>query len=1025
MQHRFRLALLPAIVAGVPSAQLVTDTLIADINPAPAVVGSWNGGFASDGSRAWFAAIDGDSGESYRIWSTDGTPAGTVQLEDLAIDVLESVLVPGGDLVFVANELGLGVALWRSDGTPAGTGEVLAPQAWSEPPYDLTVFAGAVWFLAGQAATGVELWRHDLASGATALALELAPGTASGAADLFACAGSLLVAAPGHSPLFATDGTPGSVTRVATFANAVDGSFSRRGQVGARVVFNVAGFGADAGWWASDGTPAGTVRVNATFNDFWAVEAQSRVYFTAGGVASTPLLWETDGTVAGTLPVDLPSTTGGQRVGLALEAIPGVAIGDELFYSGFVPGAGFELCRANGAAGGAALAADVHPSGSSDPNDFAVFAGQVFFRAEDGVEGREIWRFDPAAPPGTPAQLVIDTWPGPAAGIVGASPTLLPTANGVLFGQNFPAFGGEPAITDGLTSGLLLNIGDDGINAGSNPRELARLGSRVLFQAFEDTIGAELWSTDGTGATLVADIDPTLGGFPGVLGSSPHHLVPLGDRMYFFAGHPASGNELWSTDGVGGVGAGTHLVADLIPGPQGVEPLFSAPPVELDGALYFIGREPDADFALYRADGSGATHVITTDPSGFFTEIVRLVRVNDRLLFQGHGPEGLEIWTSDGTAAGTSVLFDMNPGPESSFLSRIAVGDTWACLMMNIGSATTLWRTDGTTAGTSQFFSAEFGDSPSAPNALAFLDDVLLMPIAETATGLEPWMSDGTAAGTQLLIDAVPGPASSNPAGFTAAADRMWFAVASPPGSLHHGDLWTTDGTTAGSHLVASLPSPVAGAGIGNLWAAGSDGRLVFSNVDPNGEEWWVSDGTLAGTVPVTDSAPGPKFASPTAGVLLGGRLIFAAEDGFHGRELHALDLAATGGWAATPLGAGCPGSAGVPTLTLAGGAPVVGGALTLALTSAQPAGLAAWAYDDAYAGPPAVGECLLQLPAPTVLGATAVDGAGASALALALPPAPALAGVAVDVQALSVELGGPFLGLGALSNAFELVLGP
>ncbi|QDU66148.1 hypothetical protein [Engelhardtia mirabilis] len=998
-------------------AQLIGGTLVSDINTDPAVVGSYNGGFASNGNLVYFGGIDAETGVSYRIWRSDGTTAGTIQLHPAALNEHESTFLANGDLFSAIDELGVGVGLWRSDGTPAGTVRVAAPLDWTDEPHDLTVFGGAVWFLAGLEDSGTELWRHDLASGQTALFHELEPGPASGVQHLFAGAGKLFFAGSGTTDLWATDGTPGGAVVVATLTlHSFNASLGHEAEVGSRVIFASAGSGTNpTGWWSSDGTPGGTFLLQPTFNTYWSVQGATKVWFTAGNVASTPRLFETDGTPGGTQPVNLSGQSGGQRV----DYFPGVALGDDLFYSGNVGGSGFELCRTTGGGALAQLAAEINPTGQSLPVEFVTTLGQIFFRADDGVHGTEIWSFDPIS---ATAALVADLTPGPGVGIIGSKPTILPASGGVVFGQNFPVFGIEPAATDGVQTGLLLNIGDEGLSDGSDPTEFLRFGDRVLFQAFEGSTGAELWITDGTtaGTRLVKDINPLndgpLGSDPG---SKPHNLTLVGDRVFFRANHPDFGIELWSTDGTE---AGTSLVVDLVPGPSSSESFFFNDLVPMGEALFFLAADGNGGSALWRVDDFGTTQIKATSPLGPGSKFGVLERIGDRLLFQADGPEGLELWSSDGTVAGTALLADLTPGPDDTLLAQIAVGDSLAYFTPAFGSSGELWKTDGTPAGTVNFFTLGAGEGGFGE--LTTLGDLVLFSVTTPANGREPWVSDGTAAGTMLLADTQPGPGSGFPLEFTVAGNGAFFAVQSPPDSFHFGQLWVTDGTPAGTQLAVDLPSPLDAAGLADFWAAGTDQRLLFTNQDANGEEWWVTDGSAAGTQALTDIALGAKSSEPRPGIQLGNRLLFAATDGLNGVELHSIPLSATGGFAVTPIGAGCAGAGGVPSLSLASGAASLGRSFALAIENALPLGSALWFFDGSLGALAPSGDCGVLLPSPKLLLATPTDAGGGSTLPLTVPLDPSLAGAVVDFQALSLELAGPFLGLGALSNGLEVVLG-
>ena len=93
--------------------------------------------------------------------------------------------------------------------------------------------------------------------------------------------------------------------------------------------------------------------------------------------------------------------------------------------------------------------------------------------------------------------------------------------------------------------------------------------------------------------------------------------------------------------------------------------------------------------------------------------------------------------------------------------------------------------------------------------------------------------------------------------------------------------LWVTDGTQAGTHLVQSFSTGA----ISNLTTIGS---YVYFRIDDgvHGSELWTSDGTTAGTVLVKDINPGSGGSSPSNLTNFNGTLYFQASDPTHGLEL-------------------------------------------------------------------------------------------------------------------------------------------
>src|SRR5688500_890092 len=141
---------------------------------------------------------------------------------------------------------------------------------------------------------------------------------------------------------------------------------------------------------------------------------------------------------------------------------------------------------------------------NSDPFDVVEIRGVAFFTADDGVNGRELWRTD-----GTEAGtfLVKDIRLGPA----GSNPFGLIDANGTLFFVADDGLAGQEVWkSDGTPQGTIL-VKDIVPGPGSSfraPNRLMRdavLNGLLFFAAFQPSTGTELWKTDGTesGTVLV------------------------------------------------------------------------------------------------------------------------------------------------------------------------------------------------------------------------------------------------------------------------------------------------------------------------------------------------------------------------------------------------------------------------------------------------------------------------------------------------------------------------------------------
>jgi ELWxxDGT repeat protein len=384
------------------------------------------------------------------------------------------------------------------------------------------------------------------------------------------------------------------------------------------------------GWelYKSDGTEGGSVLVKNINAESWGdngsnpaglTEVNGTLFFTAADFIHGRELWKSDGTEAGTVLVKdvnpgLHPFFGGYASGpQELTNVNGT-----LYFTADDGNHGRELWKSNAA--GTVLVKDIYPLGaaSSNPEQLTNVNGTLYFSADNGIDGRELWKSN-----------------GTAAGTVmvknisygSATPQHLTNLNGTLFftADNGPNGHGRELWKSNGTAAGTVRVKDirPGI-AGSQPTELTVMGSKIYFSADNGSHGRELWKSDGTAAGTVQVRDIAVGD-----NSSPLNLVAAGNTLYF-AATDSSGRELWKSDGTA---AGTFRVKDIYLGAGNSSP---AELTVVEGQLYFT------------ATG-----------------------------FDGRATHGRELWTSDGTEKGTQMVQDLFAGAGSSSPTDLAgVGGT-------------------------------------------------------------------------------------------------------------------------------------------------------------------------------------------------------------------------------------------------------------------------------------------------------------------------------------------------------------
>lgn len=1032
---------LVVLVAAVATAAfpLPAQELVRDVDARIDNGDSSPAGFLTLNGVTYFGAQDGVTGRN--LWRTDGTASGTWLVKDLRAGSSTSVditaLTPfANGFVFLERYLSSGAwNLWVSDGTGAGTRLVNAATGISEytvSPRPLAVVGDKVLFCAWSSTTGHEL--HSFDGTSVTLVKDINPGTTGNAIDHFAVVGSTAYFAADDgthgTELWKSDGTSAGTVMVANIASGIAASSPAQiTTVGSRVVFFASDDSHGYEIWRSNGTSAGTDLlldvVSGSSSGYPAdlVAAAGKAFFVAGPsyAGSGRELYVTDGTPGGTrMVVDLAA---GSASGVPSDDPGTIApFGSGVLFRGSDGTVFNELFFSDGTAAGTRLVADIAPglTTGSVPIGMREVGGVAYFQAWGRPDDPEIWRTDGTA---VGTWRVRDIRPG----VHGSAPAdFVAIGNSCLFSALEPLTGREPWITDGTEAGTRMVADLDVVQPVPWSGTLtlatsASIGDRLVFLGDDGITGREPWLSDGSaaGTILLRDID-TQGQQVGSGFSS------YGGRVWFAAREPVTGFEPWISDGTT---AGTVLLADLVPGSGGSAPVFLC---GSNGKMFFCAQDPTTGNELYVSDGTAAgTHlVIDLRPgidSGIRANDVSAVPLGDGILFTGVDASArFGLFFTDGTAAGTRVVLN----PTTSLLNPRGLvswrGEAWF-QASDPTHGIELWHSDGTTAGTTLVVDIRAGIGSSTPEQLTVAGERLFFT-AETGTaGRELWCTLGDAASTSMMADIDPGSGDSNPSHLTAARDHLFFTASDPDGADLGTELYFSDGTSAGTQLVRDFaPGPYSGCR--EIFVPPGSSRALVTAYVPVafGESFWTSDGSPAGTILFFDlEPPGARTAGSASFLgLAGDKLLFAASDGVTGVELHAVSMGALGAPYAVNFGAGCAGSGGqVPAIGVAS-LPWIGNqAFAITLAHARAASPCAVLLNSSIL-PIALPPCTVYPTLPAIaLNAFTAPG-GDTSLPIAVPDDVALIGVVFIAQWVVVDPAGAWGGLLAMSDAVAFLIG-
>lgn len=395
--------------------------------------------------------------------------------------------------------------------------------------------------------------------------------------------------------------------------------------------------------------------------------------------------------------------------------------------------------------------------------------------------------------------------------------SLKPTGNSAKADLNYAKWNGKIfyagtgsnmlCVTDGTTAGT---IGISALGGTTNISTIIPAQDFVYIITsditFSPTIAStdKIWKSDGTaaGTTLVYSFTPSAGfSNVGIFYSVPAHYKNYsvdGNILYFSAFDATNGKELWRTDGTP---AGTIMIKDIKAGTGTSQ---SSGFCKIPSTTLFIAQSVGLESKLWKTNGTtvGTEQIPVAEP--FYIVNQDMAKLGDKVIFFAHNTvDGYEPYVSDGTAAGTFMLKNINPSGNSLTTQamglHLKIAGQYCYFIANNGTTNALWRTDGTIAGTIEVIPNVTNGISDAGYSTTDAENIWFVNYTGTNATQQLYKSNGTVEGSSLIYSNL-----SYAQNLTTYKGALWFQ-SRDVGQLYNAEVWRSDGLTLNTELALDV----------------------------------------------------------------------------------------------------------------------------------------------------------------------------------------------------------------------------